>query len=67
MSVTQANIACFQCEVGSIYFKCITCSVQCSMYSMKCTGADAGEFAGACVVCSEHCPVCSVISAKYDD
>ena len=47
----------------------MACSVQCSMCDMKCTGADAGAFAGACAVgsvhvqwvvytCSVHCAVC---------
>ena len=36
------------------------CSVQCSMCSMKCTGAHRGAGAGASTVCSVHCAVCSV-------
>ena len=32
----------------------MACSVQCLMCSMKCTGADAGVFAGAGAVCSVH-------------
>ena len=46
--------------------KCLACIVQCSMCSMKRTGADAGAFAGADAVCSVHCAVCSVLPAKYE-
>ena len=45
---------------SNMQYKCVVCSVQCSMWSMKCTGAVAGAFAGAGTVCSVHCAVCSV-------
>ena len=34
-------------------------NVQCSMFSIKRTGADSGALAGAGAVCSLHCAVCS--------
>ena len=41
-------------------YKCVVYIVQCSMGSMKCTGAVAGAFADAGTVHSVHCAVCNV-------
>ena len=40
--------------------------MQCSVFSMKCTGAGAGAgvYAGSVSVCSVHCAVCSLHCAK---
>ena len=48
----------------SIEYKCLVCSVQCLMYSIKCTVADSSELAGAGVVHNTQYAVCSVLPAK---
>ena len=42
-------------------------SLQCSMHSMKCKGADVSAFAFAGAVRSVNCAVCSVLPAKDED
>ena len=46
-------------------YKRMVCSLQCSVCSMKCTCAGAGEGAGA--VCSVHCEVQTVLPARGED
>ena len=53
-----------KCSAFSINVCRAVYSVQCLV---KCTGADAGAFAGAGAVGSVHCVVCSVLPAKYED
>ena len=42
-------------------YKCVVCTVPCSICSMKCTGADSGAGTGSGAVCTVKCAVCSVL------
>ena len=50
-----------------MHHKHVVCSVQCSMFKMKCTCSDLAAFAGAGEVCNVAWAVCSVMPAKDED
>ena len=45
-------------------YKCVVCTVQCSMCSMKCRGADSGAGTGSGAVYTVQCAVCSVLPVR---
>ena len=47
----------------NMQYKLVVYSVQCSVFSIKCTGAGAG----AGTVCIAQCAVCSVLPATGED
>ena len=42
-------------------YKCVVCTVHCSMCSMECTGEDSDAGTGSGAVSTVQCAVCSVL------